>query len=67
VRDPARVLQLNAADVTMKLSDPMQRDVRMDRDEKLVGIVSLVHLVRGRGNAPAVTHLLEDVHGSTAA
>jgi CBS domain-containing protein len=43
----------------------VQRLLVLDRQDKLVGIVSLGDLARARGNAPTVTHALEEIKAPT--
>jgi len=43
----------------------IQRLIVLNRDKKLVGIVSLADLVRAKGNAPAVTHVVEEIKSPT--
>lgn len=43
----------------------IQRLVVLNRDKRLVGIVSLADLVRGRGDAPAVAHAIEEIKSPT--
>jgi CBS domain-containing protein len=43
----------------------IQRLIVLNRDKRLVGIVSLADLVRGRGDAPAVTHIIEEIKSPT--
>jgi len=53
-------------EVSRKMSErQIRRMIVLDRNNKLVGIVSLGDLVRAQGAAPEVTHALEEISQPT--
>lgn len=53
-------------EASRKMSErQVQRLLVLNHDKKLVGIVSIGDLARQRGNAPAVTHTIEEIKKPT--